>query len=178
MPVLIGLAGTAGSGKDTTAQFLVKQHGFKAFAFADAVRDALKIVLAIEDKYFEYPLKEVVIQKYGKSARELMQALGTDWGRNSVSEDIWVDIAINKAWSSLSAGSNVVLTDVRFENEANKIRKLGGKIWHIRRPGSGTKHFHESESGIATLPYDYVIANHSGLENLYEDIETILNEQG
>ena len=79
---LIGLTGRAGCGKDTIASFLCEAHGFVQIALADPLRDGLKAMLGVTDEQLHRrDLKEAPIDWIGRSPRELLQTLGTEWGR-------------------------------------------------------------------------------------------------
>lgn len=168
--LLIGIAGLAGSGKDTVADFLKAHRNFKSVAFADPIRAGMKAITGLTDEYFQHPAKEVVLDIFGKSPRQMMQTLGTEWGRNSVNEDLWLILAGMKVDTHHDEGYNVAITDVRFENEAAYIRNNGGCIWHIKRGTAGTKHLHASEAGVAFDEGDEVVNNNGTLAELYEQV--------
>ena len=88
---LIGLTGPAGCGKDTIANFLMETHGFVQIALADPLRDGLKAMLGVTDEQLHRrDLKEAPIDWIGRSPRELLQTLGTEWGREHVAADLWL----------------------------------------------------------------------------------------
>lgn len=167
---LIGIAGVAGSGKDTVADFLKAHYNFKSVAFADPIRAGMKAITGLIDEYFQHPSKEVVLEIFGKSPRQMMQTLGTEWGRDSVNEDLWLILASIKVKAYHDEGYHVAITDVRFANEAAYIRNNGGCIWHIKRGGAGTKHLHASEAGVAFAQGDEVINNNGTIEDLHGKI--------
>ena len=121
--VLIGFTGLAESGKSTAADFLTTR-GFKKQSFAE-------------------PLKEMVsgLTPDGKidkaRDRKLLQYLGTDYFRDTIDRDYWVKLMTDKL-PQLLARHSVVIDDVRFDNEAEAIKSLGGIIIHVSRvtPGS------------------------------------------
>lgn len=174
--MLIGLTGKAGSGKDSTAGRLVARHGFKSVSFANPIRAGLQAVLGLTDAHFAHPFKEVVLKVYGKSPREMMQSLGTTWGRESVTEDLWLILASKKITEYRRLGYNVVITDVRFDNEADMIREMGGEVWHIMRDSAGTEHAHVSEHGVMWYEEDTIIENNSSLKELYRQVDLISSE--
>lgn len=65
--------------------------------------------------------------------RYILQTLGTEFGR-SVSEDIWIDYGLQRAREALAKNKWAVLKDIRFLNEAKKLRQLGCEVWRITRP--------------------------------------------
>lgn len=173
-PRIIGLCGKARSGKDTAANMLqtIKPTAGKV-AFADPVRAGAKAMFGFTDEHLHGKLKEVVIPRYGKSPRQIMQTLGTEWGRDTIHEDLWLLIAEEKIDAFVEAGRWAIVTDVRFENEADFVRKKGGQIWHIHRGDAPAVSKHPSEAGVtfrADLG-DIVIDNNGTLDDLFEQVD-------
>lgn len=76
--------------------------------------------------------------RVGLTPRQALQTLGTEWGRG-IDEDIWVDYALRRA-DSLLRGRDlyaVLITDVRFLNEARALRARNDELWLIERAGAG-----------------------------------------
>lgn len=169
-PRLIGLTGKARSGKDTVAGMLQSTFGFKTIAFAKPLKEGLKTMLGLTEEHVNGSLKEVVIEDFGKSPRQMLQTLGTEWGREAVHDLIWLTVARRQVNVWLEQGYNVAITDVRFENEAEMVRKMGGQIWHIHRPDAIQVAAHSSESGIAFAGADYLIYNNSTLDDLFDTV--------
>lgn len=172
---IIGLTGRAHSGKDTVSDYLASKHHFWRFAFAAAVKDALKSALRIEAKHFEDPdLKEALIEGLGVSPRQLMQTLGTDWGRNMIRKDLWILIAEQRT-KAIPQQFDLVFTDVRYENEADYVRSLGGQIWHVVRADNRSTREHESEDGIVFVKgIDRRLHNNSAIFDLHDWIDQLL----
>jgi len=181
---IIGIAGPAQSGKDTIGKRLLVKHSFIRYAFADPIRHGLEAMFNLLHSDFNEN-KEKEIDWIGKSPRELMQTLGTEWGRNLVADDIWLRLAEininamvdrNSYIHSLIGG--VVITDVRFENEANWIRQQGGEIWHITRKDTRQVNQHTSEDGVIFQPNDdQIIDNNAGLNQLYEIVDQLMQKE-
>ena len=144
-PLLIGLTGPAGSGKDTVGLHLEAEHGFHRHAFAEPIRDMLTALLTAAGidyaHLFERDLKEQPVPGLGISGRRLMQTLGTEWGR-SLDDDLWVKHAALSLglplhgydWAlAQPVHGRIVITDVRFSNEAAWIERLGGRIVRVCR---------------------------------------------
>lgn len=172
-PKLIGLAAKARSGKDTAANMVLTFAPWTAtLSFAQPIRDAMTAIFGFGYEHFHGALKEVVIPEYGKSPRQMMQYLGTEWGRNCVHTDLWLTLAGKKIAQAKAEGKNVIVTDVRFENEAEFIRGLGGTIWHIERGEKQAVNAHASEAGVAVRKDlgDIVIDNNGTLDDLFENV--------
>lgn len=164
--MVIGLAGPAGCGKSTVAGVLVSHYGFTKLAFADPIKEMLSVIVS---KEYLYEKKQTPVPLIRKTARELMQSLGTEWGRNMVGQDVWVDeLAVRAAMIS----GPIVVDDVRYENEARYIRNVGILV-HLSRDGfrlSG----HSSEDGVLHAPGDILFNNEMPTETLAESLREIV----
>lgn len=180
---IIGLSGYAGSGKDEAAKALASE-GYTRVAFADVLRD---IAVAIDPYVLEqtdddgdvfiFRRLSDVIENYGwdfsknyfADVRRLLQRLGTEAGRNILGENIWVDTAFSRVDSD-----KVVVTDVRFPNEAQAVRQRGGVLVRIHRPGIGPKNTHPSETSLEDYAFDYHIDNDGTIEEFHQTIKDTL----
>jgi hypothetical protein len=180
---LIGLAGSARCGKDTVADFLERDHDYYRAAFADPLKQMLCQLLSMTpDKLNE--LKDHTLAFLGCTPRALMQTLGTEWGRLAVQPyldgptTLWVRLMHEKIDMHKRLGNNLVITDVRFDDEAELIRSMGGFIAHISRPNNpiiGTPE-HASEKGVTIVRgRDYIVNNDRDLAWL-EGLTTALDE--
>ncbi len=176
--LLIGLVGLAGSGKDTVARMLcelwVNRHADHVqLAFADPVRElAIAFLRAFgahdPSRLVTNPeLKGLVIPEVGMSPRRIMQTLGTDWAHTNAGRDVWIRTAAIRLRDAVAAGmQHVVISDVRFELEAEWVRSQGGVLWQIDRPGVQPVHAHVSESEMAQIRSHRVIGNDGTLADL------------
>lgn len=155
---LIGIMGLARVGKDTATAHLCDTYGMESYAFADPIKSMLTGVFG---DLFRDGDREAPIDWLGKSPRQLMQTLGTEWGREIVHPDLWVLVADQmwKKYQEIGWGAGVVLSDVRFRNEAEWILAQGGLLIGLSREGVAAVATHVSEQNI---PFD--LANVS-LEN-------------
>lgn len=168
---LIGIAGRARSGKDTVANFIIAAIGGYRYSFADPIRAMLApLGVDMNDPYWQ-ARKEDVIPALGVSPRRMMQTLGTEWGRNLISPDLWLVLAHQRL---LRNGPGMVISDVRFENEAAWIRKHGGRIIHVIRPEAKAVEAHASEDGIEMLDTDVQLFNSGTLEELQLSVRELL----
>lgn len=166
---LLGLTGLAGSGKDAVAKHLFCKHGWSRTAFADPLKQAATHIfgLSIND-FYDREKKEQVNDYWNISPREMLQYLGTEAVRGTFGEDVWVR-RWHLSYTIIKDTDNVVVTDVRTPTEADWLRRQGGKIVEVRRPGaglSGASGRHVSESGLTAEWIDGVIHNDRGLEAL------------
>lgn len=178
--MLIGLTGYAGAGKDTAGAYLVERHGFTRIAFADKVRE-LAYAANPELPEFCWPLRTVV-DRYGwerakreiPGVREILQDLGMAH-RHVFGADFWVDQALPRidVRGLQRLPVRTVVTDVRFDNEAERIRALGGVVVHVWRWGVGPFNVHESER----LPRaDASLGNVGTLHQLHTCIDNLVKE--
>jgi hypothetical protein len=174
--IIIGLTGLAGSGKDTVGEYLEIHRGFERDSFAAPIRKALAVMGLGTSMYDD---KDYVDQSFQKSWRDMARSLGTEWGRNLVCQDLWILLLIDRVWPKLSRGLSLVVTDVRFANEANYIRAKGGTIWRITRPGWAHRcdQEHVTEAGVARIAASTEICNDGTLEELYEQVDAELLRQ-
>ncbi|WP_028451885.1 deoxynucleotide monophosphate kinase family protein [Chitinilyticum aquatile] len=99
-----------------------------------------------------------------RSPRWIMQRWGTDFRRAWFGDSYWRD-ALAHQLADISGP--VVITDVRFDDEAIQLSQLGGEIWHITRPNLAPVEGHASERGIATCYIDRWLDNASSTAHLH-----------
>jgi len=170
--MLIGLCGPAGAGKNTLANFLTDSNGgpFAQVAFADPLYECVSAITGLSvSRLKDRDVKEAVIPWLGKSPRQLLQTLGTEWGRGTVHPEIWIRIAMERAAHHLTF-NGVVITDVRFDNEAQAIVDAGGEVWRVARPGwrclADESAAHSSEAGVSDHLITRTIDNSGSLDDL------------
>lgn len=177
-PLLLGLTAPAGSGKDTVARYLEDRYAFVCIGFADPVRDMLGALLEHVDGdpawLTEHALKELPMPVLGRSYRELMQSLGTEWGRNTLQQGFWLLVAEHKLRQARERGDSVCFTDVRFPNEAAWLRAQGGRLVRIYRHAAPAVRTHESEQHTASIAVDHTLLNDSSLGALEHRIDTLM----
>lgn len=169
--MIIGLCGAAGAGKNTVADILVRDHGYTVVSFAEPLYAAVSAITGLPVEYLQdRKNKERPIGWLGSSPRELLQTLGTDWGRKMIHENIWVIVAMNKVAEITEAGGKAVITDVRFDNEAIAVKLAGGSVWRVDRPCDNScghkERCHASENGVSPELVDVVVTNDSTLDDL------------
>jgi hypothetical protein len=104
--------------------------------------------------------------------RGLMQRLGTEVGREMFGDDFWVKAAIN----AIPEGAKVVFSDVRYPNEADAIRALGGEVWRVHRDGVGPANDHTSENSLSDYVFDTEVKNFDTLEELNSMVDSLVKE--
>jgi hypothetical protein len=167
---LIGLIGNAGSGKSTVAKYLVDK-GFYKLSFSDPLKRML--IMAGLSTYDELYIKK------SKTARWLMQKIGTDIVRNQIDKDFWIKkLKENIDYFLHRNIYQFVIDDVRFINEADFVKSYNGILIKINRdvlPYQGIYN-HESESELQLIKCDYEIVNNGSIDDLKSSIDNIISE--
>lgn len=186
---LIGVTGKIGAGKDTVALHLA-QYGYQQYAFADPLKEAAAQMFGIPVwEFYDRELKEQIHPFWKITRREILQKFGTECARHVFYDDFWIRRAsmhINtitdvKEDPTSLVPLNMIITDVRFENEGDWIRKRGGMVVHVMRPDtdgiSVSENYdsstHASEMGLAPRPEDIIIDNTGSLESFHGKIELL-----
>jgi hypothetical protein len=140
---IVTVCGLISSGKDTIADYLVREHGFRRESFAGSLKDAVAAVFnwdrtLLEGKTEEgRQWREQVDKWWAKrldiphlTPRWVLQQWGTEVCRMGFHQDIWVASLENRL---LQRSGRVVVSDCRFHNEVAIMRKLGSKIIRVKR---------------------------------------------
>lgn len=137
--IIIGITGKKGAGKDYAADVIANycaSNGISVYrtSFAEPLKIMLSAGLDLDtDSFVDRTKKESVIPHIGCTPRKLMQTLGTDWGRNIIADNIWINLCQRRLIKAKNNGCNVLLvTDVRYDNEAQMVKDLGGIILEVR----------------------------------------------
>ena len=182
-PMVIGVSGPAHSGKDTIADWFVANRGFKAVSFAGPLKRAVSELFDIPlDSMFDPAKKELVDARWKTSPRALMQWLGTDVMRNQVDKEFFVK---HLGWRLekmvIEEGHNVIVTDVRFDNEAELIRafprncmiRVDASERIKKSPLAKETRTHATELGVSEAFIDHVVDNNTSIESLYEQLDAL-----
>ena len=198
--MIIGICGLIGSGKDTIADHLVKDHKFVKISFADKLKDTVATLFEWdrdlldgkteqsrlwreqEDHFWSKELKKKVTPRY------VLQVFGTECMRDGFYDGIWVSMLKKKVTENPDI--NWVIPDVRFENEANMIQELGGEVWWVKRGqlpmwfrmyqdiGQKPKDVHASEWAWANTNFDAEFENNSTINSLKNQVQDHLVSNG
>lgn len=158
--MIIGLTGLAQSGKDTVASFLVENHGFERRAFADKLKQfavyinptlATHVGILGWEQAKKLPEHRKFLQDVGHGAREFF------------GETIWTDQVLN---SKHITSENIVISDMRYENEFSLVKNNDGMLVRIIRSDIELVNNHITEVGHLNWPVDWTIYNDGSLEDL------------
>lgn len=187
--MLIGLNGKLKSGKDTTFGIIKELHPHaEQISFAAKLKQSAAAALGIdletldhlknnEDIYFElknYSDTKDIPQVYNFNVRQYLQRVGTEAGRNVFGEDFWVDITLPS--STDHTGRLLVVTDMRFPNEIDRVIELGGFTVRVNRFTETEHGGHPSEQDIPDELIDYGLDNTGSMKDLKKSVGFMLNE--
>lgn len=166
--MIIALCGPAGSGKTTIAKALVENHGFIRKPFADPLKRMIAAGFNIERELLDGPreVKALPMAIFnGKTLRDVMQTLGTEWGRDMIGADLW-----SNAWQTgIGSGYSYVADDLRFANEAAAVWGIEGFVIRLHRDGAGILSDHASEKMDGFEP-DFEVDNNRPAHIVCRDI--------
>ena len=204
--MIIGLSGYAKSGKDTVADFIIKNSSrpWVVKKFSGKLKEIATLLTGIDINKFEdqefkdslMPLNWVETSIEGTTkhyklmkVRDFLQKLGTEAIRDGLHKNAWVnalmsDYVINKEhWSDIANGRNVgdgypswIITDCRFPNEFDAIKKSGGLVIRVIRDGINPVNSHPSETALDSFEFDFTIDNNGSLDDLERNVNFILNQ--
>lgn len=178
LPRLIAFCGPSGAGKSTAAMAIrAAVTNAEILSIAEPIKkmvDAMSPAIAECSKEASHPAL------CGRTKRHALQTLGTEWGRNCIGEDIWINLWRERAEEVLAASPSrlILVDDLRYPNEARVIRELGGKIVRVvrgeemSRPGA-----HPSEIGLySILPHRVLRNEHTTVKGWSAHVRTALAE--
>lgn len=183
--MLIGIAGEKRAGKDTVGKHL-ESYGFIRLAIADPLKEACRHIFNFtEDQLYGDEAKEAIDPYWKHSPREIFQTIGTDLFRNilpqylkNISDDVWIKSIEYKIIELMKKGyKKFVITDVRFANDFKFVTDMGGTTWKIIRTecSDSRENRHESEKIVQTLNCDHIIMNDGTFEELFQNVDILLN---
>lgn len=176
----VALIGRARSGKDSVGARLESRYGYTRLAFADPLKDialeinpwipttpgvVVRLHRLIADVGWEYakdnyPEVRRILQHTGQSVRDR-------------DPDYWIR-ALTRQAVELEGGP-IVVTDVRYPNEAMALSRLGFRLVRVVRPSLGdpSPDAHESETALDDQPIGITILNSGTLEDLHAHADSI-----
>lgn len=164
-----------GSGKDTAADYLTGNYGFKNIKFADPLKDMLRALGLTTEEIEDRVLKEQPHPLLcGRTPRYAMQKIGTEWGRHLIADNLWTNIFEQRC----NGKRLVVCSDMRFFNEAACVERNNGIMIRIRRPATDPApetwpNLHPSEKDIPHLPVHYEVQNTGTITQLCQQVYSL-----
>lgn len=173
--LIIGLGFQARAGKDTVAEYLVNNYGFKRYAFADRLKEVCSSLM--HENAFGDGFKTSSFETspgVAMTGGQLLQRAGVAL-RNTIDEDLWVNIVRKQIEES--DYTHIVIPDCRFINEGHIIKEMGGVLVRIRRPGIASD-LHISEQEGAKINWDHMLVNDGTLDLLNWKTDCLLATLG
>jgi len=173
--MLIGLTGKMGVGKSTAVKALKELYGdkVKIVKFAQPIYDIQEYTYNRISSV--YTRSESFIKD-----RALLQFIGTEWGRETISPSLWIDLWTTEVANLLEQGNIVICDDVRFDNEAEAILVQKGIIIQIRSENTENRIDtraglinHKSEQGISLDLISEVVYNNSTETDFIQDMKKV-----
>ena len=179
MSRVIGLTGRKRAGKDTVGGYLYHEVHAHLDAFAAPMKAALATIFNVPVTLFDDPeMKEIpLVQLLGRSPRHVMQTLGTEWGRTYVQHDMWARLLHSRVSEQVRARrSHIVVTDVRYDDEAQMLLDNGGEIWEVNRDKvlGPCVDGHSSERGVSSHLITHTLDNNGDIDALFAQIAVLL----
>ncbi len=210
---IIGIASQLAGGKDTIANYLVKKLNlesneqltydwiidkrvWKRVGFADAVKKVFMDCFDVDWDFIEtWKRKDETPVGFNQNIRKSLQFIGD--GFRQIQSDIWIKLAFKNK-------NNIILSDVRYVNEAKMIKEKGGTVVAVCRPGFENDDPNPSEAQIRPIVdwcvqnceegpidhnywindmnyqrlnicfYDFFLKNEGSLEDLYAKVDNLL----
>jgi hypothetical protein len=147
--ILLGLVGVERSGKDTIADHLVRNYGFKKYSLAAPIRDIGKLMFGWTDDQLMGSKKDIIDPETNIKPRDFLTWFGTEICQFEIynkfpqlSESIpprtiWANMMRNYIESNITTNP-IIITDIRFKHEADTFEKLGGILIYVSRKGKET----------------------------------------
>ena len=193
--MIIGISGYSGSGKDLVGTIIqeISLNKWHIKKWAGKLKTIASILTGIpvenfEDQEFKKTLlgpewgtvKDIPLNGVPVFAdiqfnslitvRDFLQKLGTDAIRDNLHENTWV----NATLADYTTESNWIITDTRFPNEAEAIKKAGGIVIRINRPGVQPINPHPSETSLDDWNFDAVINNDGDVSDIVHKVGLLL----
>lgn len=185
--MIVGIGHVARVGKDTAAEALCRDLQFVRLGFADQLKELAMVAdplitsatRTINTHIGHGRLKWTVegVGGWGPAkdmypeVRAFLQRLG-EGARKVFGEDFWIDRLMERAqWHD-----NVVIPDVRYRNEAEKIREQGGVLIRINRPGRVASG-HVSETELVDFDWDQEFDNSGSVMDLQQNVVTFVKSK-
>lgn len=183
----------------------VKIAGAKALGFSRPPRELIALMDEFKiDGHISATYREpgaTASNLHDLTGREYLQWIGTEVGRDLFGTDFWIDqvlprpVLLDEVPSDLRPRAEqlgnahnlearypdidvVAITDLRFSNEADRIKALGGVIWRVNRPGTETGDGHASEQPLPDTLIDVEIDNSGDFDDLSDEVYRAMEESG
>lgn len=179
-PQIIAFLGSKGVGKDTSADFLVRNYGYQKYALADPMKHAVRTLFHFSEEQLWGDKKEIIDPYWGVTPREVMQYIGIDMlyeGLGNRFPHIGHAFAIKafERWTREHPDASIVISDLRMQHDLDGLKNLGAIVIRLERPAIVNDDKHSSESDVPMVTgYDFVIVNDGTIQDLEQKIQEIV----
>lgn len=180
-PILIGLHGKTGVGKDTICDMirLLSPLETQRLAFGDALKACARAAFSLSEEWLQDDHKSKVHPYWNITPREMFQLTGTDAFRTVFGSDFWVRRLNLTMESHMGLFGMYVITDVRYngeDTESRWVRESGGVVVHVRGPQrrGDVNTGHVSNVELPVQPGDYIIENVGSLADLRDKCRELI----
>lgn len=172
--MIVGFTGRARVGKDTAAGIVSKRYGLPSLAFADPLKEAAIHMFGItrDMAYGVNYDREQTVYPWEISVREMLQKIGTECAREVFRQDFWLMRASITMETDPVYSEGFVMSDIRFDNEAEWVLDKGGIVIMLHRSSGGIAEEHKSERGVSS----HLVTKRIPNENTVGDLEILLKE--
>jgi len=187
MVKLIAVCGFKRSGKDTIADFLVRQYGYHKISIADPLKDACKVLFGFTHEQINGQSKDIPSEDwYNLTPRQILQFFGTEMMQFRLQELMpkcgrmfW----IKRMCKEIDGRKldKIVVPDVRFVHEYNELIKVYGvknvEVIKVSREICGNSgDLHVSETEWQKIEANYFVSNNDTVNALFEKIDNIMKK--
>ena len=163
---IIAFTGFKKSGKDVAAtalKQLLVPASVRQVNFADALKAEVAVACGVTVEY---------INAHKDDFRAMLQVWGTDFRRKLHGEQYWILKWLERVNKLAPVPAYLICTDVRFINEAAVVRRLGGTLIRVERPGVFSDG-HASETEQRELHADFTVHNDGTVEDLKAKLKNL-----
>lgn len=175
-PPIVAFFGHKTAGKSEAAGILFSLGFDQNWTICPLMEKAKDMLaeLGLDERQLYGDLKEVPDFEVlgGKTPRQALETLGTQWGQEMIGADIWV-----RSWMRyVPTDRPLIVDDLRFPHEAKALKDIGATLVRIDRPGTAPQGLpHASERFIDQIEPDLAILNNGSLDALHDEVETLYN---
>jgi len=170
--IIVGISGKRKSGKDTVCEMIrdiLYTWKVERIGFADELKREIGKACGVTVEYME---------SNKETFRKIYQWWGTDFKRNLIRQDYWIQCVLQQITKLDKSVQCVVIPDVRFLNEADMIDKVGGHLIRINRNRASPDSLdvHSSETELDNYPFKYTVENNGAIAHLNVKVKSILTK--
>lgn len=199
MTKVVAISAWKGSGKDTAADYLIKEHNFTRFGFADTLKDIVAEQYNIprehcdNPEFKEKPIKHLPVVTKDKfnelvhsfMSKELESGYWTPRAlcilegsvKRSVRTNYWVKRVVDKVNSD--SESLVVISDLRYRSEVDQLKEaFGENLITVRINRFETSPSEDpSERDLDNYNFDVTIDNKGSLEEFLNKVNNVIKKE-